>query len=69
MNTSNDKRQQQERQSPLWIKTERISLTKLIPTAMIKPSWQIARDISTDILSRKSTKLSLKQGTYQVFLT
>ena len=32
-----------------------------------KPSWQVARDISMEILSRKSTKLTLKQGVYDNF--
>lgn len=46
----------QQNQVPLWTKSERISLNK--------PSWQIARDISMDILSRKVTRLSLKQGRF-----
>lgn len=54
MTTSNDRSKQQEKQLPSWRKPERISVTK--------PSWQIARDISMDLLSRKATRLSLKQG-------
>jgi hypothetical protein len=58
MNTfNNGERKKQERQDPSWIKTERISLA-----TTKKPSWQIARDISKNILSRKSTKLIVKQG-------
>jgi hypothetical protein len=53
MNTfNNGERKKQE--------TER--LTKQIPTTTKKSSWQIARDISTNILSRKSTRLIVKQG-------
>ena len=52
MNTSNDKSKQYERQNSTT-KTERI------------PSWQIARDISTAILWRQSTRLSSKQGRYE----
>jgi len=59
MNTSNDQSNQQENQSPLWTNQKRISITK--------PSWQIARDISMDILSRKTTRLSLKPGIYRHF--
>jgi len=59
MNNSNDKNNQQEKLSPSGTKHERISTEK--------PSWQIARDISIDNMSRKATKLSLKPGIYITF--
>jgi hypothetical protein len=55
-NTSND---QSKQQSPTWTNDKPLSITK--------PSWQIARDISMDILSRKATRLSLKPGIYRLF--
>lgn len=60
INNSNDKNNQQEKLSPSWTKHEQISTEK--------PSWQIARDISIDNMSRKATKLSLKPGIYHFFL-
>jgi hypothetical protein len=57
--TSSDKSTQEEgKQNSSWTQLERLSPTK--------PSWQIARDISMDILSRKASRLSLKQGIYHV---
>jgi hypothetical protein len=53
--------EQQEREDLSWKKYERTQ----VPTTTAKPSWQIARDISMDILSKKATQLSLKQGTYR----
>jgi hypothetical protein len=49
MNPSNDENKQPERQSPPGPKS----------------SWQVARDLSMDLLSRKTTKLSLKPGVYR----
>ena len=61
MNTSNDERKQQERRRLSWVDTEHIPLTKHIST---KSSWQIVRDITANILARKSAKFSLKQGMF-----
>jgi hypothetical protein len=46
MNPSNDESKQQERESPSGTKSR----------------WQVVRDMSMNILSRKTTRLSLKQG-------
>ncbi|CAF1236487.1 unnamed protein product [Adineta steineri] len=54
MNTSNDK------QTLAW--PARTSTT-------MKPSWQVARDISTAVLWKKSARLSLKQETTPNFTT
>lgn len=51
---------------PLWTRNGRISNAKQqpasIPLITSKPPWQLTRDASMDILSRKTTKLSVKQG-------
>jgi hypothetical protein len=57
----NDEHQQQKRNSVAWTKNGRIPISKQHSTT--KPSWQLARDASMDLLSRKATKLSFKQGT------
>ena len=54
MDTSNNKKHQQQTESSAWIKSELISLKK--------PSWEIARDISMEMLSRKASRLSQRQG-------
>jgi hypothetical protein len=50
--------QTQKRNSILWTKNERIPVSK----QPAKPSWQLARDASMEMLSRKTTKLNVKQG-------
>ena len=60
-NTSNNESQQQKRNATLWTKNGRLPLSKQ-QTTITKPSWVLARDASMDMLSRKATKLSLKQG-------
>lgn len=60
-----DPSQPQKRNSVLWTKNGRIPLSKQQPT---KASWQLARDASMDMLSRKTTKLNVKQGKNQ-FIT
>lgn len=57
MDTPNNKCK--ERRSPRWVKP--------VPAGRSKPSWQIARDISMNILSKKSPILSSKQGMYKDF--
>ena len=56
-----DEHQQKKRNSVAWTKNGRIPVSKQQSTAD-KPSWQLARDVSMDMLSRKATKLSFKQG-------
>lgn len=53
-----DPDQGQKRASLLWTKNGRIPLSRQAG----KPSWQLARDASMEILSRKATKLNFKQG-------
>ena len=68
IDTSNDQREQQERQNNLSLTPiKRIPKTKEMPTTTTtkKPSWQIVRDISMNILSRQTTKLHYKPGSDQ----
>jgi len=51
--------QTQKRNSVLWTKNGRVPISKQQST---KSSWQLARDASMDMLSRKTTKLNFKQG-------
>ncbi|CAF3348328.1 unnamed protein product [Rotaria socialis] len=64
--TSKDQMEQRERQNnPSLRPIEQIPKTKEMPTTTTttkKPSWQIVRDISMNILSRQATKLSSKPG-------
>jgi hypothetical protein len=50
--------QTQKHNSILWTKNGRIPVSK----QPAKPVWQLARDASMELLSRKTTKLSIKQG-------
>ncbi len=54
MNTSTDKNKERG-SNPLW--------SKQVPKNKSKPSWQVARDISMNILSKESPTLSLSRGT------
>jgi hypothetical protein len=54
-----DGQQLQKRDSVIWTKNGRIPISKQQST---KPSWQLARDASMEMLSRKTTKLNFKQG-------
>lgn len=47
-----------KRTSVQWTKNGRIPQAKQAP----RPAWQLARDASMDMLSRKATKLNFKQG-------
>ena len=47
-----------KRPSVAWTKNGRIPQSKQPP----KPAWQLARDASMDMLSRKTTRLNFKQG-------
>ncbi|CAF1277786.1 unnamed protein product [Rotaria magnacalcarata] len=62
--TSNDQTEQREMQNnPSLRPIERFPKAKEMPTTTTKkPSWQIVRDISMNILSRQATKLSCKPG-------
>jgi hypothetical protein len=62
----NDENRQRKRRSALWTKNGRMSVSKRQPPTT-KPSWQMARDASMDLLSRKVTKLSVKQGNNPFF--
>jgi len=57
--SSTDESQPQKRNSIVWTKNGRVPISKQSPT---KSSWQLVRDASMDMLSRKTTKLSFKQG-------
>ena len=54
--------EEQQQQKALWTKNGRIP-------AGAKSNWQMSRDASMDILSRKTTKLSFKQGEIQSILS
>lgn len=56
----NDGFSQQKRHDILFSKNGHVSISRQEST--IKPSWQLARDASMEILSRKTTKLNFKQG-------
>jgi len=58
MDTPNNKGK--ERINPQWIKQ--------VSKARSRPSWQIARDISMDMLSKESPKLSSNQGICDDFI-
>ncbi|CAF3492489.1 unnamed protein product [Rotaria sp. Silwood1] len=64
MNTLNDERRQQARQNSSSTNLEQVPLSNQVSTTttMKKSGWQLARDISMNILSRQGTKLSYKQG-------
>lgn len=62
-NNPNDEHHQQKRHGIVLTRNGRLPISKQQST-VIKPSWQLARDASMDLLSRKTTKLSLKQGNY-----
>ena len=53
-NTSNDKNKERGN-NPLW--------NKPVPKNKSRPSWQVARDISIDMLAKESPTLSLNRGT------
>ncbi|CAF3080573.1 unnamed protein product [Rotaria socialis] len=57
---SADEHQQQKRTGILLAKNGRLPISKQHST-IIKPSWELARDASMDLLSRKATKLTSKQ--------
>jgi len=57
-NSLNDEQQLQKSNSLIWTKNGRIPLSKQ-PT---KSSWQLVREASMEVLSRKTTKLNFKQG-------
>lgn len=59
-----DQYQNPKRNSVLWTKNGRIPAAK----QPAKPGWQLARDASMDMLSRKTTKLNFKQGTNDWFI-
>jgi hypothetical protein len=59
-------KEENKKHDPLWTRNGRIPVSKPMATSTI-PSWQKARDISMDILSRKATKLNLTQGVYYFF--
>ena len=44
-----------------WTKNGRLPISKQ-PSIPAKSSWQLARDVSMDLLSRKTPRLSSKQG-------
>ena len=54
----NEENPNQKRNSIMWTKNGRVPGAK----APAKPSWQLARDASMEMLSRKTTKLNFKQG-------
>lgn len=47
---------------PTWAKYGILPTVSTGDRRKSKPSWEIARDISMDLLSRRATKLSIKQG-------
>lgn len=47
---------------PTWSKSGVLPAVSLMNRTRSKPSWQVARDISMDLLSRRATRLSFKQG-------
>ena len=47
---------------PTWAKHGILPPVSVGNRTQSKPSWQIARDISMDVLSRRATKLSMKQA-------
>jgi hypothetical protein len=57
--SSTDEHQSQKRNSVVWTKNGRVPISKQSST---KSSWQLVRDASMDMLSRKTTKLNFKQG-------
>jgi hypothetical protein len=58
-NSSVDGSQTKKRNSTVWTKNGRIPASKQQST---NASWQLARDVSMEMLSRKTTKLNLRQG-------
>ncbi len=62
--SSNEEYQIQKGNSFIWTKNGRMPVSK----QTTKPSWQLARDASMDMLSRKTTKLNFKQGNHFLFL-
>lgn len=57
-----DEHHPQKRNSVLWTKNGRIPISRQQHPPPTKFSWQLARDASMDMLSRKTTKLNFKQG-------
>ncbi|CAF2954013.1 unnamed protein product [Rotaria sp. Silwood2] len=59
--TPTDEHQQQKRNGVLLAKNGHLPISKH-QSMITKSSWQLARDASMDMLSRKTTKLTSKQG-------
>lgn len=60
-----DEHQQQRGNAASLTRNGRLPISKQQSTIM-KPSWQLARDASMDLLSKKTTKLSSTQGNCQL---
>ncbi|CAF1154373.1 unnamed protein product [Rotaria sordida] len=60
-NSPADEIQQQKRKGALLTKSGHLPISKQ-QSMITKSSWQLARDASMDILSRKATTLNFKQG-------
>lgn len=67
MNTMDDEKKKKEQPSPSLSKSKSVFPTNHDSAKPKKPSWQIVRDASMNILARQASKLGFKQGNYNIF--